>query len=115
MTRSTLVDPLEERLSSPPHLEGAAFTAAVLRRLPARRTGARTWVLGAAAALATGISAALLARASGALGPALLAAIQGSLPGGSGVVALLTLAAAGLTAAVAVMGELGDDREPDPI
>ncbi len=104
-------DPLEEALSSPSHLEGAAFTAEVTRRLPSRRRGLRAWILAGGGVLAACAAAAILARPAGALGPALLAALGGSVPEGTGIVALLTLAAVALTAAVAAGGELGDDRQ----
>ncbi len=113
MTRSPLVDPLEEALSNPPHLDGSEFTAEVLRRLPASRSGLRRWILGGGGILATGVAAAFLARPAGALRPALLAALEGSLPEGTAIAALLGLAAVACTAAVTVAGELGDDRQPD--
>lgn len=115
MNRSPIVDPLEERLSHPPRLDGQEFTAEVLRRLPRQRTRLRAWILCAGAALASGVAAALLAGLASGLGPTLLAAAQGSTPEGPGVSALLTLIGLGLTAAVAGAGELGGDGRPQVI
>jgi hypothetical protein len=113
MNRSPIVDPLEEQLSHPPRLDGQAFTADVLRRLPPQRDRLRARILCAGAALATGVAAVLLAGRASGLGPALLAAAQGSLPEGAGVSALLALIGLGLTAAVAGAGELAGDRRAD--
>lgn len=113
MNHSPIVDPLEEQLSCPPRLDGREFTALVLRRLPPQRTRLRARILGAGAALATGVAAILLAGLASGLGPALLAAAQGSLPEGPGVTALLVLIGFGLTAAVAGAGELTGDRRAD--
>ena len=113
MTRPADRDPLEELLSQAPELEGAEFASRVLRGLPPRRA-ARPWILGAGAALATGVAAALLAPPAAALGPALLAPLRGAAPAGPGLAALLALAALGVTAAVAAGGELGGADEPAP-
>lgn len=110
MNHSPIVDPLEERLSHTPHLDGQEFTARVLGRLPPQRTRLRARILGAGAALATGVAAILLAGLASELGPALLAAAQGSPPEGPGVSALLALIGFGLTVAIAGAGELAGDR-----
>ncbi len=115
MNHSPIVDPLEERLSQAPRLDGREFTAEVLRRLPPQRTRLRARILCAGALLATGVAALLLAGLASGLGPALLAAVQGSLPEGPGIAALLTLIGLGLTAAVAGASELGSDGQPHAV
>ncbi len=112
MSRPPFVDPLEQALSDPPRLPDAGFTAEVLHRLPPRRSRRRAWILGGGATLAASVAGVILARPAGALGPALLAALGGSAPEGTGVAALLTLAAVALPAALTVAGELGDDPRP---
>jgi hypothetical protein len=111
MTRPAGLDPLEDLLSRPAPLEGAEFTAAVVRRLPARRRSSRSWILGIGAALATGAAAALVALGATGLGPALLALIDGKVPEGAGLMALLALAALGGTAAGVVVPEAGSGEE----
>ncbi len=105
------VDPLEELLSQPAPLDGAEFTAAVMGRLPARRSR-RSWILGAGAALATATAAALAALGAPWLGPAVLAMAAGRSPDGAGLLALLALVALGGTAAVVVTAEAGKEEEP---
>ncbi len=113
MTRPPSADPLEELLSHPAELDGAEFTRHLLERLPPRRPSPRPWILGVGAALTAAVGAGLLALAATSLAPALLAILDGRLPDGSGLLALLTLAAAGVTAGIVVAGELdGEEAAP---
>ncbi len=113
MTRPPAADPLEELLSDPAELDGAEFTRRLLERLPPRRPSPRSWILGAGAVVTAAVGAGLLALAATSLPPALLAILDGRVPDGTGLLALLTLAAVGATAGIVVAGEL-EREEPAP-
>ncbi len=108
MTPPPLLDPLEDALAHPPSLDadGARFTRGVMDCLPARRGPSRAFLLGWGGALGAATAAALLVRSAGRLGPALLAAARGSLPGGDGLAALLVVGLLALTAGAVATGEL---------
>lgn len=101
-------DPLDDLLAHPPHLDAPAFTERVLRALPPHRRGARPWILGAGAALASAVAAALIARESAALGPSIVAALGWAPAQGlGGLLAALLLVATGGAVAAAELREAG--------
>lgn len=99
----TPFDPLEDALRHPPHLDGADFTAGVIRALPRARRE-RAIVLAAGGLASAGAAAAVLA---GPLLPLWTALAAPRLPDlGQLLAALLVLATPIATTAVA----LGADR-----
>ena len=106
MAPSTPTDSLEDRLLRPPHLDGTAFTRAVISSLPPPRRSLRPWILGVGGLAGAAITAALLARSAESMGSAIVTALSGSVPSGPGLGAIWVLSVAGLVSALVATGEL---------